>query len=200
MTLYERQQKRHRYKEQTFGLYERRRGWDDLREQHWNMYIAMCETDCQSRVDARNRARKASALGQPWGMGWGGRWEGGFRMGDTCTPMAYSCQCMAKTTTVWTGRPGVLRFMGLQRVRHDWVTKLNWELKHTLSRYEQWYSTGSQSEESHPWQRSWGRKPDKTQGCDQASGVPPGISWASTPKKQSLPALLRYAFHLLFWH
>ena len=24
----------------------------------------------------------------------------------------------------WTGRPGVLRFMGLQRVRHDWVTKL----------------------------------------------------------------------------
>ena len=25
-----------------------------------------------------------------------------------------------------TGRPGVLRFMGLQRVRHDWVTELNW--------------------------------------------------------------------------
>ena len=24
---------RHRYKEQTFGLYGRRRGWDDLREQ-----------------------------------------------------------------------------------------------------------------------------------------------------------------------
>ena len=26
----------------------------------------------------------------------------------------------------WTGRPGVLRFMGSQRVRHDWVTELNW--------------------------------------------------------------------------
>ena len=26
----------------------------------------------------------------------------------------------------WTGRPGVLRFMELQRVRHDWVTELNW--------------------------------------------------------------------------
>ena len=25
---------------------------------------------------------------------------GGFRMGDTCTPVADSCQCMAKTTTV----------------------------------------------------------------------------------------------------
>ena len=34
MTLYARQQKRHRYKEQTFGLCGRRRGWDDLREQH----------------------------------------------------------------------------------------------------------------------------------------------------------------------
>ena len=26
----------------------------------------------------------------------------------------------------WTGRPGVLRFVGSQRVGHDWVTKLNW--------------------------------------------------------------------------
>ena len=26
----------------------------------------------------------------------------------------------------WTGRPGVLRFMGSQRVGHDWVTELNW--------------------------------------------------------------------------
>ena len=27
----------------------------------------------------------------------------------------------------WTGRPDMLRFMGLQRVRHDWATELNWE-------------------------------------------------------------------------
>ena len=26
----------------------------------------------------------------------------------------------------WTGRPGVLRFTGSQRVRHDWATELNW--------------------------------------------------------------------------
>ena len=26
----------------------------------------------------------------------------------------------------WTERPGVLRFMGLQRVGHDWATELNW--------------------------------------------------------------------------
>ena len=27
----------------------------------------------------------------------------------------------------WTWRSGVLQFMGSQRVRHDWVTKLNWQ-------------------------------------------------------------------------
>ena len=29
----------------------------------------------------------------------------------------------------WTGRPGVLRSMGLQRVGHDWATELNWTEK-----------------------------------------------------------------------
>ena len=26
----------------------------------------------------------------------------------------------------WIGRPGMLRFLGLQRVRHNWATELNW--------------------------------------------------------------------------
>ena len=33
----------------------------------------------------------------------------------------------------WTGRPGVLRFMGLQRVRHDWAAELNWLKAHLTS-------------------------------------------------------------------
>ena len=28
----------------------------------------------------------------------------------------------------WTGRSGVLQFMGSQRVGHDWVTELNWNI------------------------------------------------------------------------
>ena len=31
-----------------------------------------------------------------------------------------------------TGRPGVLRFMGSQRIRHDWVSELNWKTLTTL--------------------------------------------------------------------
>ena len=29
----------------------------------------------------------------------------------------------------WTGRPGVLWFMGSQRVRHNWATELSWKLE-----------------------------------------------------------------------
>ena len=68
MTLYSRQKKRHRYKEQTFEFCGRRRGWDDLREEHWNMYIILCEIDCQSRFDAWDKVLRAGALGWPWGM------------------------------------------------------------------------------------------------------------------------------------
>jgi len=32
--------------------------------------------------------------------GMGREMGGGFRMGNTCTPMADSCQCMAKTNTI----------------------------------------------------------------------------------------------------
>ena len=33
----------------------------------------------------------------------------------------------------WTGRPGVLRFMGSQRVGRDWATELNWTELHFIS-------------------------------------------------------------------
>ena len=33
----------------------------------------------------------------------------------------------------WTRRPGVLRFMGSQRVGHDWATELNWRKKWSRS-------------------------------------------------------------------
>ena len=41
----------------------------------------------------------------------------------------------------WTGRPGVVRFMGSQRVGHDWMTELNW--RKTLKKFtcmETWES------------------------------------------------------------
>ena len=62
------------------------------------MYIIICEIDHQARFTALDRVLRAGVLGLRDGMG--REVEGGFRMGNTRTPMADSCQCMAKTTTI----------------------------------------------------------------------------------------------------
>ena len=84
-TLYARQKKRQRYIEQTFGLYGRRQGWDDLREQHQNLYIIKCET-LPVQVGCMRQVCRAGALGWPRGMGWEGRWEGGSGWGTHVNP------------------------------------------------------------------------------------------------------------------
>ena len=76
ITLYaEQKKKRHRFIEQSFRLYGRRRGWDDLIELHWNMYIIKCETDLQSRLDAWDKWSGLVHWDDP--EGWDG--EGGGR-------------------------------------------------------------------------------------------------------------------------
>ena len=74
ITLYAKQKKRHRCREQTLGLGGRRRGWDDLREQHQNMYIIKCETDRQSRLDARDKCSGLVHWEDP--EGWDGEGSG----------------------------------------------------------------------------------------------------------------------------
>ena len=39
----------------------------------------------------------------------------------------------------WTGRPGMLWFMELQRVGHDWVTELNWTVVDTFFSHQKYY-------------------------------------------------------------
>ena len=46
------------------------------------------------------------------------------------SPTQWTWVCVDSGSWWWTGMPGVLRFMGSQRVRHNWATELNWtELK-----------------------------------------------------------------------
>ena len=78
ITLYAKLKMRHRYIEQTFGLYGIRWGWDDLREQHRNMYIIKCETNHQSRLDAWDKCSELVHWDDP--EGWDG--EGGGRGGS----------------------------------------------------------------------------------------------------------------------
>ena len=64
-----------KFKNLSYGLCGRGRGWEDLGEWHWNMYTIMYETSYQSRFDARYWMLGAGALGRPIGMVWGGRRE-----------------------------------------------------------------------------------------------------------------------------
>ena len=73
ITLYARQKKRHRCIEQILELYGRGRRWDDLREQHWKLYITKGETDRQFRLDAWDKCLGLVHWDDP--EGWDG--EGG---------------------------------------------------------------------------------------------------------------------------
>ena len=56
----------------------------------------------------------------------------------------------------WTGRPGVLRFMGLQRIGYNWATELNWtdgnlDLKFLLCLEQLNHIKYCQSSNGLPW-------------------------------------------------
>ena len=60
------------------------------------------------------------------GLGAGG--EGDYRGWDgwMASPTRWTWVWVNSGSWWWTGRPGVLQFMGLQRVGHNWATELNW--------------------------------------------------------------------------
>ena len=46
--------------------------------------------------------------------------------GWMASPIQWTWVCVSSRWWWWTGKPGVLQFMGLQKVGQDWVTELNW--------------------------------------------------------------------------
>ena len=66
---------------------------------------------------------------RPWcweGLGEGGEGDDRGWDGWMASLTQWAWVWVNSGTWWWTGRPGVLQFMGLQRVRHDWATELNW--------------------------------------------------------------------------
>ena len=56
----------------------------------------------------------------------GGEWDGRGWDGWMASPTQWTWVWVDSGSWWWTGRPGVLQFMGSQRVRHNWATELNW--------------------------------------------------------------------------
>ena len=66
---------------------------------------------------------------RPWcweGLGAGGEADDRGWDGWMASPSQWTWVWVNSGSWWCTGRPGVLRFMGLQTVGHDWVTELNW--------------------------------------------------------------------------
>ena len=60
------------------------------------------------------------------GLGAGGEGDDRGWDGWMASPTQWTWVWVNSGSWWWTGRPGVLGFMGSQRVRHDWATELNW--------------------------------------------------------------------------
>ena len=60
------------------------------------------------------------------GLGAGGEGDDRGWDGWMASPTRWTWVWVNSGSWWWTGRPGVLRFMGSQRVGHDWATELNW--------------------------------------------------------------------------
>ena len=65
-----------------------------------------------------------------------GKIEGGGGEGDDrwwdgwmASPMWWTWIWVGSGSWWWTGKPGMLQSVGLQRVGHDWATELNWTLR-----------------------------------------------------------------------
>ena len=72
---------------------------------------------------------KSWLIGKDWcweGLGAGGNGDDRGWDGWMASPTQRTWVWVNSGRWWWTGRPGVLRFMGSQKVGHDWATELNW--------------------------------------------------------------------------
>ena len=60
------------------------------------------------------------------GLGAGGEGDDRGWDGWMASPTQWTWVWVDSGSWWWTGRPGVLRFIGSQRVGHDWATELSW--------------------------------------------------------------------------
>ena len=60
------------------------------------------------------------------GLGAGGKGDDRGWDGWMASPTRWTWVWVNSGSWWWTGRPGMLRFIESQRVRHDWATELNW--------------------------------------------------------------------------
>ena len=103
-------------------------------DQSW-MFIGRTDTESETNTLATS-CEELTHRKIPWcweGLGAGGEWDDTGWDDWMASSTRWAWVWVNSRSWWWTGRPGVLRFMGSQRVGHDWGTELNWTAgkKHT---------------------------------------------------------------------
>ena len=96
--------------------------------QSW-IFIAKTDAEAETPIILATWWKELTHLKRPWcwdrlkagGEGDNGGWDGWMAL-----PTRWMWVWVNSGSWWWTGGPGVPRFMGSQRVRHDWATELNW--------------------------------------------------------------------------
>ena len=111
---------------------------------------------------------KTLMLGKIEGVG-GGQGEEDDRGGDGWTLRTWVW--VNSRSWWWTGKPGVLQSIGSQRVRHDWVTELNWHT-HTHTHMHNGILPSHKKEWNTIYSSTDGPRDDRTKSVRQRGQIP----------------------------
>ena len=99
-------------------------------DQSW-VFIGRTNVEAETPILFSTWCEQLTHLKRPWcweGLKAGG--EGDYRRWDgwMASPTQWTWVWEKSASWWWTGRHGMVQSMGSQRVRHDWMTELNWTL------------------------------------------------------------------------
>ena len=101
-------------------------------DQSW-VFIGRTDAEAETPNTSATWCEELTHWKRPWcweGLRAGGEGDNRGWDGWMASPTRWTWVWVNFGSWWWTRRPGVLQFMGLQRVGHDWATELNWDLSH----------------------------------------------------------------------
>ena len=90
-------------------------------------WIFIGRTDAEAKTPFATWCEERTHLKRPWHwerLKVGGEGDDRGWNGSVASPTQWTWVWVDSRSWWWTGRPGVLEFMGLWRIRHDWAAEL----------------------------------------------------------------------------
>ena len=97
-------------------------------DQPWD-FIGRTDVEAETPNTLATSCEQLTLWKRPWcweGLGAGGEGDNRGWDGWMVSPTPWTWVWVNSGSWWWTVRPGILQFMGLQKVGHDWATEMNW--------------------------------------------------------------------------